>query len=37
MILLAGYGYVGQAIHETFKDVVDIHVVDPKHNKNKMR
>jgi len=36
MILLAGYGYVGRAIHETFKDVVDIHVVDPKHNKNKM-
>jgi len=36
MILLAGYGYVGQAIYETFKDVVDIHVVDPKHNKNKI-
>jgi UDPglucose 6-dehydrogenase len=36
MILLAGYGYVGKAIHETFKDVVDIYVVDPKHNKNKM-
>ena len=36
MILLAGYGYVGKAIHETFKDVADIYVVDPKHNKNKM-
>ena len=36
MILLAGYGYVGRAIHETFKDVADIHVVDPKHNNNKM-
>ena len=36
MILLAGYGYVGKAIHETFRDVVDMHVVDPKHNKNKV-
>ena len=36
MILLAGYGYVGRAIHETFKDVADIHVVDPKHNNNEM-
>lgn len=36
MLVIAGYGYVGQAFHETFKDVVDIEIVDPQHNKNKM-
>lgn len=36
MIVIAGYGYVGQAFHETFKDVVDIEIVDPQHNKNKI-
>jgi UDPglucose 6-dehydrogenase len=36
MIVIAGYGYVGRAIHETFKDIEDIEIVDPAHNKNKI-
>ena len=36
MIVIAGYGYVGQAFYETFKDVETIEIVDPKHNKNKI-
>lgn len=36
MIIVAGYGYVGKAFYETFKDIEDIEVVDPQHNKNKI-
>jgi len=36
MIVIAGYGYVGQAFYETFKDLETCEIVDPKHNKNKI-
>jgi UDPglucose 6-dehydrogenase len=36
MIVIAGYGYVGQAFYETFKDLEHCEIVDPKHTKNKI-
>lgn len=36
MIVIAGYGYVGQAFYETFKDIETIEIVDPAVNKNKI-
>lgn len=36
MIVIAGYGYVGQAFYDTFKDLETCEIVDPKHNKNKI-
>jgi len=36
MIVIAGYGYVGQAFYETFNDVEDIEIVDPAVNENKL-
>ena len=36
MIVIAGYGYVGQAFYETFKDLEPCEIVDPKHNENKI-
>lgn len=36
MIVIAGYGYVGQAFYETFKDLEHCEIVDPQHNKNKI-
>ena len=36
MIVIAGYGYVGQAFYDTFKDLEHCEIVDPKHNKNKI-
>lgn len=35
-LVIAGYGYVGKAFHEAFKDVETIHIVDPKVNDNKL-
>ena len=36
-LIIAGYGYVGKAIHETFKDIVDCTIVDPAFNNNRMQ
>ena len=36
MIVIAGYGYVGRAFYETFKDLEHCEIVDPQHNKNKI-
>ena len=36
MIVIAGYGYVGKAFHEAFKDIYDCEIVDPAVNENKM-
>lgn len=36
MIVIAGYGYVGKAFHEAFKEIYDCEIVDPAINKNKL-
>ena len=36
MIVIAGYGYVGKAVHEAFKDIYDCEIVDPAINENKL-
>lgn len=36
MIVITGYGYVGRAFYETFKDLEHCEIVDPKHNENKI-
>ncbi|MDC1281543.1 hypothetical protein N8Z09_02695 [Methylophilaceae bacterium] len=36
MIVITGYGYVGRAFYETFKDLEHCEIVDPKHNDNKI-
>ena len=36
MIVIAGYGYVGKAFHEAFKDIYDCEIVDPAINENKL-
>lgn len=36
MIVIAGYGYVGKAFHEAFKDIYDCEIVDPAINKNQI-
>ena len=36
MIVIAGYGYVGKAVHEAFKDIYDCEIVDPAINKNQI-
>jgi UDPglucose 6-dehydrogenase len=36
MIVIAGYGYVGKAFHEAFKDIYDCEIVDPAVNENKL-
>lgn len=34
MIVLAGYGFVGKAFYEVFKDTVKIGIIDPAYNNN---
>ena len=36
MIVIAGYGYVGKAFHEAFKEIYDCEIVDPAINENKL-
>ena len=36
MIVIAGYGYVGKAFHEAFKEIYDCEIVDPAVNENKL-
>lgn len=36
MIVIAGYGYVGKAFHEAFKDIYDCEIVDSAINENKL-
>jgi UDPglucose 6-dehydrogenase len=36
MIVIAGFGFVGQAHYEVFKGRVDFTIVDPLHNSNKL-
>lgn len=36
MITIVGYGYVGNAVNESFKFIYNTHVVDPKYNNNKI-
>jgi len=36
MILLVGYGFVGKAYYEAFKDIESINIVDPLYNNNKI-
>mgnify|MGYP007071590982 FL=1 len=36
MYVIAGYGFVGQAFFESFKNHYDLYIVDPKYNENKI-
>lgn len=36
MIVIAGYGYVGKAVHESLKDHHQVEIVDPAFNENKV-
>lgn len=36
MLVIAGYGYVGKAVYEAFKDHITTEIVDPQHNTNKI-
>jgi UDPglucose 6-dehydrogenase len=36
-LLLVGYGFVGKAVHNAFKDKLNLVIVDPKYTENKIK
>ena len=36
-LIIAGYGYVGKAVENAFRQIADLHVVDPKYNSNQIK